>query len=44
MITYPITGDQNQPPHIIFGREAGTDESISPLRLDLTAWYTSWFE
>ena len=44
MISYPITRDMNQPPHIIFGADAGTDESTSPLRLDLMPWYTSGFE
>ena len=43
MITYPITGDQNQPPSITSAWETEV-ESTSPLRLDLTAWYTSGFE
>lgn len=44
MISYPITRDLTEPPHIYFGTEAGTDESTSPLRLDEIPWYTSGFE
>ena len=42
MVHRPPT--RGQPPHIIFGWGAGTDESPSPLRLDLIPWYTTGFE
>ena len=43
MISYPITKDQNKPPHTSSAWETEVG-STSPLRLDLTPWYTSGFE